>query len=1382
MLIPPRFGRRSTFVLAAALVVLSALAATLHGLWLLRAENIDRRLESAALIARALEDHLTQNFNVIDRTLANLAGERPVAEHLSLALRRAPYLRSLAIIGAEDVVTASSSPANVGVRLARRDFLPRAETPVAVLRVGLTRAGRDFRDARELAHGDAAPATSFIPVERDVQLPDDNWVTLAAAVNTDFFLNMYGNHVASDAGSVRLLRYDGRLLLGSLAGQGGDLSSRDAMLATRLAKTEVDRYQETLADGREVFTAYRASRNYPLVLVVRLDKRQALAGWRQEAVNTLVIVGSVLLVALALASQYFLRFERVARERQRDQERLRIAAIAFESREGMLVTDAQGVVLQINQAFTQITGYTAREAIGVTTRFLRSGQHDATFYAAIKASLASAGAWSGEILNRHRDGSVHPHFLSISAVRGEDGKVSHYVAALSDISERKRAEESLLTLSRAVEQSPVSIIITDPVGLIQYVNPRFEQCTGYSAAEVVGQNPRVLSSGEKSPHEYREMWDTLLAGRTWQGEFHNRRKDGTLFWELASISPVFNDHAELLHFVAVKEDISARKQADEKIAELYRDFVSFLENTSDFIYFKDRHSRFRFCSQTLADITGHASWRDMVGKHDFEVFPPETAKLYHVEELPIFSSGLPLLNKIDPYFDATGAAGWISTNKWPLLDAEQRVVGLFGISRDITAQIQANEKLQLAAGVFTHAREGIMITAADGTIIDVNAAFTRITSFDHDEVVGRTPSLLNSGHHEEAFFAALWRDLVDKGHWYGEVWNRRKNGEVYAVMQTISAIRDGEGRVSQYLALFSDITPLKTHQRQLEQIAHFDALTQLPNRVLLADRLHQAMSQSRRRNQPLAVAYLDLDGFKAINDGHGHDVGDQLLVTLAARMRESLREGDTLARLGGDEFVAVLQDLEDISASLPLLGRLLAAAAQPVHVGAIELQVSASLGVTFYPQAEEVDADQLLRQSDQAMYQAKLAGKNRYHVFDAEQDRSLRGHHESLERIRRALAEREFVLYYQPKVNMRSGRVIGAEALIRWRHPDKGLLPPAAFLSVIEDHALSVELGEWVIDAALTQIAAWRGTGFDCPVSVNLSARQLQQVDFVDRLGDQLAGHPDIRPGDLELEVLETSALDDLQHVSRVIGECLAIGVRFALDDFGTGYSSLSYLKRLPVALLKIDQSFVRDMLIDPEDLAILEGVIGLAAAFRRQIIAEGVESVEHGEMLLRLGCELAQGYGIARPMPAEAVPIWADSWHPDPGWRDKPAVSRDDLALLFAGVEHRAWIAAVEGGIRGDSGMPPSMDHQQCRFGLWLASDSRARYAAYPAFHAIEILHAQVHELAAELLDMQASGQQPGALARLDELHALRDALLAQLDRLVRGATHEPSVAAEVL
>ena len=575
------------------------------------------------------------------------------------------------------------------------------------------------------------------------------------------------------------------------------------------------------------------------------------------------------------------------------------------------------------------------------------------------------------------------------------------------------------------------------------------------------------------------------------------------------------------------------------------------------------------------------------------------------------------------------------------------------LEQQIEERTRTQSQLELAASVFSHAREGILITDNQGNIVEVNAMFTQITGYSREEAIGRNPRiLLSSGRHEKAFFAARAQALQKHGHWVGEVWNRRKNGEDFAEMLTVSVVRDPAGAVLNYVALFTDITPLKKHQDELEHIAHYDALTGMPNRVLLADRLQQAMLQSQRRNSALAVAYLDLDGFKPVNDQHGHEVGDQLLVTLSQRMKASLRESDTLARIGGDEFVALLVDIGERRDCELLLSRLLQAAATPVRVDGALLQLSASIGVTLYPQ-DNADADQLVRHADQAMYLAKQAGKNRFHLFDVAQDAAIQSQRESLEHIRVALDRQEFVLYYQPKVNMRTGAIIGAEALIRWQHPERGLLAPAAFLPVIEGQPISIEIGEWVIQTALAQMALWRGAGLDIGVSVNIGALQLQQTGFVARLGTLLAAHPTVPAQSLELEILETSALEDMAQISEVMHACQAIGVRFALDDFGTGYSSLTYLKRLPAELLKIDQSFVRDMLTDVDDLAIVKGVIGLASAFRRSVIAEGVETVAHGQTLLALGCDLAQGYGIARPMPAADLPGWARQWRPDVGWMD---------------------------------------------------------------------------------------------------------------------------------
>ena len=688
---------------------------------------------------------------------------------------------------------------------------------------------------------------------------------------------------------------------------------------------------------------------------------------------------------------------------------------------------------------------------------------------------------------------------------------------------------------------------------------------------------------------------------------------------------------------------------------------------------------------------------------------------------------------------------------------------------DITERKATESRLKLAASVFTHAHEGIVITDATGCLVEVNNTFSRITGYSREEALGNNVRILKSGRQNPEFYAAMWRDLIKLGHWHGELWNRRKDGTVYIEKLSIAAVSNVDGEPRHYVGLFSDITELKEHQHQLEHMAHYDALTGIPNRVLLADRLEQAIAQSQRRGRGIAVVYLDLDGFKDVNDLHGHESGDQLLIAVAQRLRDTLREGDTLARLGGDEFVAVLTDLGDQDEWVTILARMQQAAASPIQIRQHTLQLSASLGVTLFPQ-DGSDADTLLRHADQAMYQAKQAGKNRYHLFDPAHDRQAQSDVESRRHILLALERREFVLFYQPKVNMRTGEVAGAEALIRWQHPERGLIPPSEFLPLIEGNELIARVGDWVLDTALDQISEWQSLGLHLCVSVNIAALHLQQDDFLERLQTKLDAHPDVPAARLELEVVETAALEGVTRVSRLIEDCRSLGVSFSLDDFGTGYSSLTYLRRLPASVLKIDQSFVRDMLWDLEDLAIVEGVIGLATAFRRTVIAEGVETADHGELLLRLGCDLAQGYGIAHPMPADALPSWVATWRPEPSWgaRRNVCATRDDLPLMYAEVDLRHWVKSIESRVATAKSISSAGDLCEYRFGNWYDGDGRNQYGRSNEFAAIGPLHEAVHSLGNDIIMLCADGHIEQARNLLDRLHALRLELAQHLHALL--------------
>jgi diguanylate cyclase (GGDEF)-like protein len=567
----------------------------------------------------------------------------------------------------------------------------------------------------------------------------------------------------------------------------------------------------------------------------------------------------------------------------------------------------------------------------------------------------------------------------------------------------------------------------------------------------------------------------------------------------------------------------------------------------------------------------------------------------------------------------------------------------------------------------------------------------------------------------------------------------------------------------------SEIMQHREHARRLKQIAQFDDLTGLPNRALLAGRLLKAIDQSKRWGQLLAVVRLKLDGMGAIYDRHGRIVGDQVLVSLARGMKRTLRKGETLSCFEGNKFAVLLPALEDKQACMPALNRLLEAAAEPVRAGEETLQVSASIGVAFYPQEEDADAEQLLRQASQAMHQAKAAGKNRCHFFDSAQDLSAGELPESPERIRQALEACEFVLFFQPIVNMCTGKVAGAEALIRWRHAQRGLVPPGEFLPVIEEHPLAVELGEWVIAAALAQMEEWLDAGLEISVSVNVGARQLRQPGFAGRLAALLAEHPRVKPSRLELDILETSPPEDAALLSTVLTKCRETGVSFALDNFGAGHLSLNELKRLPVDVLKIDPSFVRDILENPEDLTILEGVLGLVAAFHLQPVAKGVETVEQGLMLLRLGCDLAQGYGIAQPMRAGEFSAWAAAWRPDPRWTEVLTVAVDERPLLHAGVEHRAWAAAIEAYLKGESSQEPRLSRYQCQFGAWLYGEGPAGRGSQPAFQAIVAQHWRIHALAAGIVKFHTQGRNEEGLARLSELKDQVDKLADLLNTFGR-------------
>ncbi len=562
---------------------------------------------------------------------------------------------------------------------------------------------------------------------------------------------------------------------------------------------------------------------------------------------------------------------------------------------------------------------------------------------------------------------------------------------------------------------------------------------------------------------------------------------------------------------------------------------------------------------------------------------------------------------------------------------------IWSIVEDISDRQRIEGDLRIAATAF-EAHVGIVVTDARGVILRVNRAFSEDTGFSAEEAVGQTPRLLRSGRHDAAFYAVMWDSIRTNGSWQGEIWGRRKNGEIYLKWLTISAVAGSDGATSHYVSTQTDLSERKALEEQARHLAFYDPLTGLPNRRLLLDRLHQALAKSARSGRTGALLLFDLDHFKTLNDTLGHDKGDALLLQVAQRMSACIREGDTLARLGGDEFLIMLEDLSEKAGEAAdqaeNIGKAVIAALElPYLLSGHEYQGTTSIGVTLFGKQQET-MDDLLKQADLAMYQAKSAGRNALRFYDPEMQALVTTHVALTKGLRNALREAQFVLHYQGQVDG-VGRITGAEVLLRWQHPERGLVMPNDFIPLAEETGLILPLGNWVLETACAQLAAWatRAETSHLNLAVNVSGHQLRQVDFVEQVLAALA-RSGADPHHLKLELTESLMLDNVEDTIEKMTALKAHGVGFALDDFGTGYSSLSYLKRLPLSRLKIDRSFVMDVLTDPNDAAIAKTIITLAHSLGLAVIAEGVESEAQRDFLANNGCHAYQGYLFSRPLP----------------------------------------------------------------------------------------------------------------------------------------------------
>jgi diguanylate cyclase (GGDEF)-like protein/PAS domain S-box-containing protein len=713
--------------------------------------------------------------------------------------------------------------------------------------------------------------------------------------------------------------------------------------------------------------------------------------------------------------------------------------------------------------------------------------------------------------------------------------------------------------------------------------------------------------------------------------------------------------------------------------------------------------------------------------------------------------------------------------------------------RDITDKHQLEQALYLAKEraevTLASIGDAVITTDAAGQVTFLNQVAMSLTGWSLDEAVGCEISTIFNISQEDTHQQIVnpvevvlrqGKAALPVGH----TLLVGRNGIEYTIEDSAAPIFLADGSLIGCVLVFRDVTEKYRMQNAVRWQAAHDALTSLPNRVLLAESFKRAIARAQRQQLLLAVCMIDLDEFKPVNDEYGHDVGDLLLVQVASRLNEIIRGDDTAARLGGDEFALLLSDIADVDELQAIVSRVLKALAKPYLIDGKIITVSASIGSALYP-LDDADADTLLRHADQAMYQAKQRGRNQHLMFDVSLDTQIIASHQILRNVKNALIENELVLYYQPKVNMRSGMIVGMEALLRWQHPVQGMILPLDFLPQVEKTDLIIDIGKWVIERALSQISAWRSAGKAWTVSVNIAALHFQCSHFLQDLQNSLHRHSDVPAHMLEIEILESVALGDINLVNQLIRDCQALGVSFSLDDFGAGYSSLGYLKRLPAETIKIDQSFVRDILDDKDDLALVEAVIGMGKVFNRKIIAEGVEAAEHGILLMRLGCDLAQGYGIAKPMPAVEVLDWAASYVADPLW-DMWADTQwdlDDFPLLVAQHDHLKWVKRLVLSVQHPHlalNKAEITDAYQCRFGHWYYGYGKSRYGKLSEFIRIEPLHNTVHELgvaivqACEDVDTETAQQLCGVLLiNKDEILDM----MAKLQQAVRLEVHDISI-----
>ncbi|WP_027594372.1 bifunctional diguanylate cyclase/phosphodiesterase [Pseudomonas sp. LAIL14HWK12:I7] len=803
-----------------------------------------------------------------------------------------------------------------------------------------------------------------------------------------------------------------------------------------------------------------------------------------------------------------------------------------------------------------------------------------------------------------------------------------------DISETKRTEDALRLseqkFASVFQQCPdILLIARHSDGCLLEVNEAFEEQIGLTPGQVIGRTATELNLWAVAGTGPR-LLERLHQGGIRNLEMSFRRSNGQLFTGLTSAETFELDGTPAL-VVAVR-DISQLKETQEQLQTSEEKFAKAFHASPDGLLLSRQSDGLLievnegFCRLTGYDLNPTIDQTSL----DLGIWVDLNERKRLVDQL-----------KRDGFVRDFSCHIRRSDGQIRLCELSARPLPIGGvdcmltIARDITERHLMQEKLQLAATVFENTAEGVLITDIDQRISAVNRAFSEITGYGEIEALGQTPRLLASGQHDSAFYAAMWHQLTDEGHWQGEIYNKRKNGELYPSWLTISAVRNSEYEITHFVAVFADISSLKHAQAKLDYQAHHDPLTGLPNRALFENRLQAVLTCAQVSNRQGAVLFLDLDRFKHINDSLGHPVGDLLLKGIAQRLKEQVRDVDTVARLGGDEFIILLPGLHRPSDANSIAGKLLACFSAPFQAGEHEFFTSASIGISLYPQ-DGSDVSTLIRNADAAMYRSKAKGRNRVEAYTrdltAQASERIALEHE----LRRAVERNEMSLCFQPKLSLKTQSLVGAEALIRWSHPTFGEVPPEHFIHLAEENGTILQLGDWVLEKACQQMHIWKMHYEDFgPLSINLAGAQLRHPHLARRI-EQLLKTYQLKAGDLQLEITENFIMSQAEEALAVLHQLKKLGVQLAIDDFGTGYSSLSYLKRLPLDILKIDKSFIRGLPDDPHDAAIARAIIALGRSMQFTIIAEGVENQAQQRFLAAEGCEQIQGYIVSLPLPPE--------------------------------------------------------------------------------------------------------------------------------------------------